>query len=277
MSPTLAGQSEHSGMDTKATEDSARPNSFIRSPREVVRFGASERAFHWAFALPFLGLLFSGLPLSFPVLRSWITGYSSQIGVRLHLVCGVAWLVGPALVLCFGNRRALASVASDLFIITRREASWLRQLPRWLAGLACEMRDVGRFNAGQKLNGMFVAMTSVLFAITGVILWIVWQSPGLGAMDWPVSKGIVAWSRLLHYLLTILILAPLLGHIALATVHPRTKESLRGMVFGAVDADWAREHHPAWFREISRQPCDLAEDMEANSQLGRLSTTSRKS
>ncbi len=275
MSPMSAGQSEHPGMDTKATGDPALPNSSIQTPREVIRFGASERAFHWAFALPFLGLLFSGLPLSFPVLRSWITGYSSQIGVRLHLVCGVAWVLGPALVVCFGNRRALATAASDLFVITGREVSWLRQLPRWLAGLACEMREVGRFNAGQKLNGLFVAMTCLLFTITGVILWVVWQSPGLGSLGWPSSKAIVGWSRLVHYLLTILMLAPILGHIALATVHPRTKESLRGMLFGAVDADWARDHHPAWYSEISRQPSDFAEDMEANSQPDRLSTTSR--
>lgn len=263
MSPTMAGQSEHSGMDTQATGDPAPPNSSSQTPREVIRFGASERAFHWAFALPFLGLLFSGLPLSFPVLRSWITGYSSQIGVRLHLVCGVAWLLGPALVLCFGNRRALATAASDLFVITGSEVTWLRQLPRWLAGLACEMRGVGRFNAGQKLNGLFVAMTSLLFTITGVVLWIVWQSPGLSWIGWPVSKAIAGWSRRLHYLLTILMLAPLLGHIALATVHPRTRESLRGMLFGAVDADWARDHHPAWYSEIIRESSDLAEDPAA--------------
>ncbi len=196
--------------------------------------------------------------------------------MRLHLVCGVAWLLGPALVLCFGNRRALATAAFDLFVITGGEVSWLRQLPRWLAGLACEMRGVGRFNAGQKLNGLFVAMTSVLFAITGVILWIVWQSPGLSEIGWPLSKAIVGWSRLLHYLLTLLMVAPLLGHIALATVHPRTKESLRGMLFGTVNADWARAHHPKWYAETCQGPSGQRESVVTEAQSSSFSASPYK-
>ncbi|MBI3121916.1 MAG: cytochrome b/b6 domain-containing protein [candidate division NC10 bacterium] len=227
--------------------------------REVVRFGATERAFHWAFALPFLGLLLSGLPLSFPGLRPWISGYSLQVGLRLHLVCAVTWTVAPTLVVVLGDRRALATVASDLFVLAREEISWLRQLPRWLAGLPCEMRGVGRFNAGQKLNGIFVAISSVVLAITGVILWIIWQSPGLVWTGGPVGRTMIGWSRWLHYLLTVLMMVPLLGHITLATIHPRTKESLRGMLFGTVDATWAKEHHPGWHAEISRGPSGLGE------------------
>ena len=271
------GGSQQSGVDAARTGDSALQNSLTHGTREVIRFGATERAFHWAFAIPFLGLLLSGLPLSFPVLRTWITGYSPEIGVRLHLVCGVAWLLGPALVVVFGDRRALAMAASDLFVIVRRELSWLRQLPRWLTGLACEMRGVGRFNAGQKLNGLFVAMTSVLFAVTGVILWIVWQSPGSVSTGGLLGQAIVGWSRYLHYLLTVLMLAPLLGHIALAAVHPRTKESLRGMLFGAVDAEWARKHHPVWYSGICRGPSSQAEDAAANPPSSQLRTTLRKS
>lgn len=273
----VTGGSHRPGVDADATGDSASPDTTTPGVREVGRFGATERAFHWAFAIPFIGLLLSGLPLSFPVLRLWITGYSPEIGIRLHLVCGVAWLIGPALVVCFGDRKALRTLASDLFAITRDELAWVHQLPRWLAGLACEMRGVGKFNAGQKLNGVFVAITSALFAITGVVLWIVWQSPGLSSTSSAVGGAIVGWSRLLHYLLTILVLAPLLGHIALATVHPRTKESLRGMLFGTVDAEWAREHHPVWYSEICRQHSDFTEDVEANPHSGHLSTTSRKS
>jgi len=237
-------------MRKEATEGSGVANTPTQGGREVVRFSATERAFHWAFAIPFLGLLLSGLPLSFPGLRSWITGYTPQIGLRLHLVCAVAWILGPILVVALGNRRVLATVASDLFGILREELSWLRQLPRWLAGLPCEMRGVGRFNAGQKLNGLFVAGTSALLLMTGVILWIVWQWPGLASAEGLVAGAIVSGSRRLHYFVTVLMPVPLMGHIVLATIHPRTKESLRGMLFGAVDAKWAREHHPRWYAEI---------------------------
>ena len=249
---------------------SVEPSTLLRGPKEVVRFSATERAFHWAFALPFLGLLLSGLPLSFPILRSWITGYSLQIGVRLHLVCAVAWLLAPALVVTFGDRRVLARVVADLFVILRDEWRWLRQSLRWLAGLACEMGGVSRFNAGQKLNAWLVALGSVIFALTGIILWIAWQWPDVLAAAGVLTRERVEWSRRLHYLLTLLILAPLLGHIALATIHPRTKGSLRGMLFGVVDAEWAREHHPVWFAQTHQAGLAPGEGIAADGESSRL-------
>lgn len=260
-------------MNAARNRDPARLHRPVHGSREVVRFGATERAFHWAFAIPFLGLLLSGLPLSFPVLRSWINGYSPEIGLRLHLVSGAAWILAPALVVVLGDRRALATAGSDLFVIVREEWLWLRQLPLLLAGLPCEMMGVGRFNAGQKLNGLFVATTSALLAITGAILWIAWQSPGFVSTGEPAGRAIMGWSQWLHSLLTVLILAPLLGHIVLATVHPRTKESLRGMLFGRVDAGWARAHHPRWYAEICHGLASPGESVVTGAQSSSLRAT----
>jgi formate dehydrogenase subunit gamma len=240
-------------MHKVTTEPSGVAKTGTHAVREVVRFSATERAFHWAFAVSFLGLLLSGLPLSFPVLRPWISGYSVQIGLRLHLVCAAAWMLGPALVVALGDRGALGRAATDLFRVGRAEWSWVLQLPRWLAGLPCRMQGVGRFNAGQKVNGLFVALVSIVFGLTGATLWILWQWPGLVSIRVPLTRAILEGCRWVHYAFTLLILAPLLGHIALATVHPRTRESLRGMVFGAVDGEWARSHHPAWFAETTTQ------------------------
>jgi formate dehydrogenase subunit gamma len=218
----------------------------------VVRFSATERAFHWAFAVPFLGLLLSGLPLGFPALRGWIAGYMPEIGLRLHLVAAVAWLLAPALVLIVGDRRALAVAASELLVIGRTEWSWLRKLPRWLAGLACDMSGVGRFNVGQKLNGWLIAASSLVFAVTGAILWLGWRGPGLpGAGPPRVARVVLTWSRWLHASLSLAIVLPLLGHVLLATLHPRTRASLRGMLVGTVDADWATAHYPRWTAGLS--------------------------
>ncbi len=267
-------RSKHPEVDGARSGDSALLDEPLRGSREVIRFGATERAFHWAFAIPFLGLLLSGLPLSFPVLRSWINGYSPQVGLRLHLVSGVAWILAPALVVVLGDRRALAAAGSNLFAIVGEELWWLRQLPRMLAGLPCEMTGVGRFNAGQKLNAVFVAITSVLFLITGVILWMVWQWPGSVSEGEPLGRALIGWSRRLHYLSTMLVLAPLLGHIVLATVHPRTKESLRGMLFGMVDAEWARQHHPRWYAEACQGPSGPGESVVSEAQSSSLPTLS---
>jgi formate dehydrogenase subunit gamma len=218
-----------------------------------VRFGGTERAFHWSFALPFLGLLLSGLPLGFPALRSWIDGYTPEIGMRLHLACGVALFLLPGLVIAFGDRKALRATASDLFTIARHEYAWLGQLPRWLAGLSCRMEHIGKFNAGQKANARLVAAASLLLATTGILLWVRWQWPGGVVRGHGMVRTLVDWSGRLHLALTLFILAPLAGHILLATVHPRTKASFRGMLFGVVDGEWAREHHPAWYVEACRK------------------------
>jgi len=271
----LRGGLEHTVVDSARTTASSAQRLPAHGAGEVVRFGATERIFHWAFAIPLLGLLLSGLPISFPVLRLWISGYSTEIGLRLHLVCGAAWVLSPVLVLMLGDRGALARVGSDLFVIVRQEWSWLRQLPRWLAGLPCEMRGVGRFNAGQKLNALFVAMTSVLFLITGVILWVAWQWPGSAAGGQPIVGTVVGWSRRFHYLFTMIMLLPLLGHIALATVHPRTKESFRGMLFGVVDAEWARTHHPVWYDRICQEATGPEQSAANETQSRTPSITSR--
>jgi cytochrome b subunit of formate dehydrogenase len=38
----------------------------------------------------------------------------------------------------------------------------------------------------------------------------------------------------------------LAGHIAFALYN---SESLRGIIFGAVDEKWAEEHYPTWFEQ----------------------------
>jgi formate dehydrogenase gamma subunit len=268
------GGADHQGTEATASRGRVPPNTVGSGAREVVRFSATERAFHWSFAIPFLGLLLSGLPLSFPALRSWITGYSAEIGLRLHLASAVAWLVAPPLVVIFGDRRALANAAAALFVVARGELSWLCRLPRWLVGLACDMSGVGRFNAGQKLNGWLIAVTSLVFAVTGVVLWAEWQTPGLFGRGARLAMAMLAWSRWLHFVLSVVILVPLLGHLVLATVHPRTRESLRGMLFGTVDAAWASDHHPAWYAEIRRAPSAAAGEGGIPSPAGVSSSSS---
>jgi cytochrome b subunit of formate dehydrogenase len=53
------------------------------------------------------------------------------------------------------------------------------------------------------------------------------------------------WRRA-HAWLTLLALLPLAGHVFLALVFPPTRPSLRGMLSGAVDREWAVHHHPHW-------------------------------
>lgn len=212
--------------------------------QRVLRFTATERAFHWAFALPFLALLFSGLPLLFPSLRNLIHGYDLRMGIRLHLASAIFFLVSPVLVLLLGDRNSLVASARALFTVRGGNLLWLKQFHRFLIGLPCEMSSVGRFNGGQKLNALFLMAASIGLVVTGFAMW--WGSPSVANASGKV-----------HDLLTLAIIPPLLGHLFFALLHPKTRESLNGMLSGWVDAAWAKEHHPRWYASILQEGMDL--------------------
>jgi formate dehydrogenase subunit gamma len=225
----------------------------------IGRFGTTERALHWSFGLLYLSLLATGLPLMFPALRGWIRGYAPAVGWRLHLACAALWIVVTLAVVALGDRRALGRTWRQLTTFVRADATWLRAFPRWLvAGPAARTRidaQMGRFNGGQKLNAVFVVVTSALLLLTGLAL-----VPINGAVLAAVvtGAGSVQWWRLAHSWLTLLVLLPLAGHVLLALAFPPTRPSLRGMLSGVVDRSWAAHHHPRWCAEPGRRRKDEA-------------------
>ena len=208
------------------------------APR-VSRFTVTERALHWAFAAAYLALLVSGLPLMLPALRELIRDYTPAIGVRLHLAAAVLWVLAPLAVVVLGDRRALVRASRQLASFTRADLRWLASFPRWLVTDAETRarldREVGRFNAAQKLNSLFVSASSALLLVSGLAL--------IPAALAGTSEPGGAW-HVLHRYLTLVALAPLAGHVYLAAVHPPTRPSLSGIVDGHVDARWAARHHP---------------------------------
>lgn len=203
------------------------------------RFSPSARAFHWTLALPTLALLASGLPLLFPGLRGWVRGYDLRMGLRLHLALSVFLLV-PLLVVLLGDRRGLRADARELLRLTAEDRRWLPRLPAFVLGLRSATNLVGRFNAGQKLNAWAVLLSLAGLTLTGLLLW---------------AEAPVGWLpvlRWLHDALTCVLGLLLAGHIFLATLHPRTRPALRGMLDGRVPAAWAAAHHPGWVPDGER-------------------------
>ena len=195
------------------------------APGYVRRFSRTERFLHWVNAAGFFVLLASGLVLYLPAL-------SAQVGRRpmvkdIHFWAGVGWICALALVALLGDRRGILRTAKELDRFDREDVAWLRfRRPA----------PQGRFNAGQKVNASLTAAFFVLFAVSGLLLW-------LGERD---TRFRFASTVVLHDGLLYASLALLVGHLYLAVIHPATRHALRGMVLGTVREDWASEHHPRW-------------------------------
>jgi formate dehydrogenase subunit gamma len=191
------------------------------------RFSRTERTLHWVHASAFFVLLGSGLVLYVPRL-------SELVGRRplvkdIHFDTGLAWVAALALVLLLGDRRGLRRTLRELDAFDQDDRLWLRRI----------RRPQGRFNAGQKLNAALTASFSLLFLVSGLLLW-------YGERD---NRFRFASTILLHDGLMYVSLVLLLGHLYLALIYPSTRHALRGMTRGTVRRDWALQHHRKWVEQ----------------------------
>jgi formate dehydrogenase subunit gamma len=189
----------------------------------VKRFSPVERLLHWVNAVGFFFLLVTGLILYLPRLSTLVS--RRQTVQYIHFWGGVAWLVALAAVLVLGGRRLLATA--------RELESFDQDDLRWLRGRKAPQ---GRFNAGQKINAALTAAFTILFGVSGLLLW-------FGEQD---TRYRFASTVILHDGLMYIALALLVGHLYLALIHPATRHALRGMTLGTVSSEWAARHHAKW-------------------------------
>ena len=143
----------------------------------------------------------------------------------IHLVTAVVWLTALALVALLGDREALRRTRRDIERFDADDVLFVRTRGR--------SRVAGRFNGGQKAHAIAQAGLTVLFTVSGVLLW-------LGERDTAFRlPGTIA----LHDAATLLLAVLVAGHIMQATSHP---ESLEGIRRGTVRASYAAAHHARW-------------------------------
>jgi formate dehydrogenase subunit gamma len=196
----------------------------VTPTRYVRRFSRTERAVHWIHASAFFVLLGSGLVLYLPSLAAAVG--RRPLVKEVHLVTALLWAAALVTVVLVGDRAGLRATARELDVFDADDRRWLRG----------RRAPQGRFNAGQKLNAALTAAFALLFAVSGLLLWLGERDTGFR-----FDSTIV-----LHDVLTYLSVALLVGHLYLALIHPATRHALRGMTIGTVREDWAREHHRKW-------------------------------
>lgn len=203
--------------------------------RQILRFQRSQRIVHWATAITFLVLAFTGLIILFGkrVLLPWM-GHDAFalvaiVSKYLHNVAG------PIFILC-SVLLFLAFISRNT--ITRADREWVRGL------LARKHVPAGYFNPGSKLwfwGGL--TLLGLLMAGTGLVLdFVVFYQ----------TRYVLQVANVLHIAGATLYMAGALGHIYMGTIG--MQGAYRAMRDGTVDEEWAREHHQLWYEEVTGRP-----------------------
>ncbi|GAB2932634.1 cytochrome b/b6 domain-containing protein [Rhodococcus aerolatus] len=190
---------------------------------DLLRFTRAERLVHRSVAV-----LVGVCVLTAAVL--YLEPLATLVGHRpvvtfLHVWAGVA-LVVPLL-------GGLASKAyrADLGRLNRmdtRDRLWLAD-----RAVRARNREVGKFNAGQKLNTTLSGASLLVLLGTGSIM----------AWTWPAPVAQRTGATFVHDVTALLFGLLVAGHAWQAQNDP---EARYGMRTGRVGPAWARRHHPAW-------------------------------
>lgn len=166
----------------------------------------------------------------------YVPALSDAVGRRplvkaMHLCIAIGWGLALLVVVLAGDRRALRQTRRELERFDLDDVRWLGGWPA----------PQGRFNAGQKVHAVAQAAIAVLFAFSGVLLWLGERNTTL-RLD-----GTIVLHDALTYVATILVV----GHLYLALIAPHTRPALRGMIRGTVRESWARTQHPKWIGDVN--------------------------
>ncbi len=196
----------------------------------IDRFNAADRILHWAVAISFFLLVLSGLGLFAHTFFDYFDLFGGpQQGIFVHKWSGVVFLACSVLLFL----RHVGETCS----FDEDDRKWIAKLGGYLSRKEQEIPQ-GKFNAGQKLFGIFAIIAALIMGATGFIIW----DPTA------FSRELTKFSLMLHGLFFTLFMVGMVVHVYLATIgNPGT---LEGMLYGQVRKRWAKKHASKWYRKV---------------------------
>lgn len=203
---------------------------------KIIRFHLIERLIHWGHALPFVGLLLTGLAIHWTSFAHLIFGSVETVRI-IHKIAALCWLLIPPLLILKAGKTCLKANLREISQWHKRDFIWPWVVIKRVFIKSTDLPPQGRFNTGQKINSYLALVFTLMFAITGFLIWVT-QGEG------------VLLPTFIHNTLFILVWPIFLGHLYLALINPSTRESIKGMIWGKVDGQWASEHHSLWYHDL---------------------------
>ncbi len=218
--------------------------------QEVERYRRPTRILHWVHAGAFTVLFLTGLILFVPPLAVLAQDSGTRV---LHRVAAFLFVVAPLIYIPLNWQTTLKGI-KDAFNWGVEDIGWMLAAPRYY--FLCDeeaMPPQEHMNTGQKLWWLMVIVFTVVFVITGLIMW---------AFKEIVPAGLLQWSTLIHDLVFIATGPMFFVHIYLSVIHPLMRPARTGawssMARGKVSTEYAKSHHRKWYERISK-----GEEMES--------------
>lgn len=201
---------------------------------DIQRYTAGERSNHWVVAILFFMAGLSGLALFHPALF-WLSSlFGGGVWARiLHPFLGLGMFVFFFwLVLRFAGHN----------LLDRGDVQWLKQMGDVVSNREDRLPPVGRYNAGQKLLFWVLLLCMLVLLATGFIMWRQYFSYLFGI-------ELIRLASLLHAAAALVLIVSIIVHIYAGIW---VKGSVGAMTSGWVSRGWARKHHAAWYKQVSK-------------------------
>lgn len=198
------------------------------------RYSDQERMNHWIVAICFVFAALSGLAFFHPALFWLVNLFGGGPWARiLHPFIGVA-MFGFFLISMLRYWHHNKIDAND--------RKWLAQWRDVANNREDKLPEVGRYNGGQKVVFWVSVVSAIVLIVTGIIFW----RPYF-ADFFPIE--LIRLATLLHAVAAFALIVSIIVHVYAAIW---VKGTLRAMTRGTVSEAWAKKHHPAWHREVTR-------------------------
>jgi len=203
----------------------------IRDPKDLPRYTASERANHWLLGIGFILLALSGLAFFHPAFWPLAQLFGGGVWARiLHPYIGV--VMALSFIAIFLRFRSLN-------VMTPADREWLSRAGEMVDGNDHNMPEQGKYNGGQKMMFWALAVCMLLLMVSGIVLWRAW-------FNLPV--GMVRFGAVIHAAAAAVMIGLIMVHIYAAIW---VKGTVRAMWYGTVTRAWAKQHHRAWYRQVT--------------------------
>jgi len=202
-------------------------------PDKLLRYTPFERANHWLAAITFILLALSGLAFFHPAFYPLTQLFGGGVWTRiLHPFIGVL------MTLSFG---VMYVHYRKLNLLTPADKEWLSHVREMVDGDDQHMPEADKFNGGQKLLFWLLVASMLLLILSGIVMWRAYF-----AFMFP--PAVIRLASVVHAIAATVMMALIIFHIYAAIW---TRESIDAMLYGHVRRAWAKQHHPAWFRQMT--------------------------